>query len=508
MVKKRWMGLVVAFLLAVSPALLSGANAESVLLEKMRRQLDAGSGLKGTVTVSGLTGIEGLHLDVQYILQKAQSQLLLSLKDVKGELAKAVLYGQGDMLALDAGFASGKLYSLQGGLEQLLARLLYGETGGDNTSLLSALQGIITLDDEKAADQLSKEAAPYLTKVELWMQGFAEPPVLEKDEGGVTVLKAAYRIPAAALKAELKQLLVDLLADEALLPLLWSHMTQEQANLYLNPALQSFYFQAVDALPLQGDITMLRRVSTVGQLLETSLTLPLCGPDGGTKLLSFTNKAAAGGDLTDCTLELEEGVLHFTAQKTASPLQDTAAYAGVIRYLPAEMPNWQVDSTVSRYAGKALSVSYQAVYTTKLEAADAQEKSSESYSLSLDLAPDWSHLGEEATAEVKAQYILTEPVQITATMQLASGQARNAATSLNAQMHIVSGGADWVLEGQLKTTPPWTFQPVDVLAADKLQSLTQAQLSALVAEFLGKPALLPLLINLLPSDQDIPGTVG
>ena len=343
--KKRWLGLLAAILLAVSPVLLAGASAESALLYKLQRQLSAGSGLKGTVTATGLDGLDGLSLDVKYILQKAQSQLTLSLLSGGEELLKAALYGQEDALAIDAGLSTGKLYGISGGWESLLGSLMAGEAANGQAPLYTALYSILFPEDEKLAEKLSGATAPYLIKVDLWMQGFAGSPALTKDQAGVTVMEVSYRIPAAALKAELKQLLVDLLADKTLLPLLWGQMAQEQANLFLNPALQAFYFQAVDALALEGEITMLRRVSTAGQLLETSVSLPIDGFGNGLKRLSFASKALAGGDLLDCVLETDEGTLHFTKQKTAVMQPDTIAYSGVFRYLPAEIPNWQVDAT-------------------------------------------------------------------------------------------------------------------------------------------------------------------
>ncbi len=505
--KKRWLGLVAAILLAVTPVLTAGAYAESALMSKMLKQMDAGSGLKGTVTVSGLAGFDGLSLDTQYIQQKEQSQLALSLKNGGGEMAKIALYEQDGALALDAFLTSGKLYSITGGWESIVNRILAGETGGWQTSLYSALWNILSPENEEEAAKLNEAAAPYLTKIDLWMQGFAEPSALEKDVNGVSFMKGVYHIPAAALKAELKQLMVDLLADKSLLPLLWSKMTQDQANLYLNPALQSFYFTAVDALPLEGEITMLRRVTTTGQLLETSLKLPLNGTAGGMKQMSFTSKAVAEGDLLDCALTSEEGTLQITALKPAAVQPDTVNYSGVIRYLPAEMPNWQVDSVTPKYMGKALSVSYQAAYVTTLST-DADGKSLENYTLTVSLTPDWSHLNQEVTDAIKAMYVLTEPVQLTGSVQLSSGQARNAATSLKAEVHVVSGAADWKINGQFKTTPPWNFNLVDIAAAEKMESMSSAQLSVLLTEFLSKPGLLQLLTSLTPLIQNTPDTVG
>ena len=505
--KKRWLGLVAAILMAVSPVLIIGAGAESELLYKLQRQLDAGSGLKGTVTVSGVTGLEGLTLDAQYIQQKTQSELSMSLKNAGSELAGLAVYHQDGALALDLGLASGKLYSLQKGWESLLSRLAAGDTAGWQTPWQSALLAILSSNSEEEDAKLAQAAAPYFTKIDLWMQGFAEPPLMEKDPGGASVIKASFRIPSAAFKAELKQLLVDLLSDKTLLPLLWARMTPEQANLYLNPALQAFYFTAVDALPLQGDITMLRRVTTMGQVLETSLSLPLNGKAGETKQISITNKTLVEGELLDCTLTTGDGTLQFTVLEAAASQPDHMTYSGMVRYLPAEIPNWQVDANTPQYAGNALSVTYQASYVTKLST-DADGKSNESYTLDISLAPDWSHLSQPVTDEVKAQYVLTEPVQITASATILSAKARNASTSLQAQLRVVSGANDWSFSGQFKTTPPWTFQAVDMAAAEKLESLDTNQLNALLTEFLSEPGLLPLLINLVPQDQQIPGTVG
>jgi hypothetical protein len=339
------------------------------------------------------------------------------------------------------------------------------------------------------------------------MQGFAEPSAFEKDENGVSFMKGIYHIPTAALKAELKQLMVDLLADKKLLPLLWSKMKQEQANLFLNPSLQSFYFSAVDALPLEGEITMLRRVTTTGQLLETSLTLPLNGTSGGMKQMSFTSKAVAEGNLLDCTLSMGEGSLQITALMPAAAQPDTVSYSGIIRYLPAQMPNWQVDSTKQQYSGKALSVSYQAAYVTKLST-DADGKNTENYTLTVNLKPDWSHLTQTVTDEIKAQYVLTEPVDMTGSVIFTSGQARNASTSLATEVHVVSGTADWKINGQFKTTPPWNFSKADIASAEKLESMSTEQLSVLLTEILSKPGLLPLITNLAPLIKSNPDTVG
>jgi len=496
----------IAVLLAVLPALHAGA--ESALVQKMDKQMKAGSGLNGTVTLSGISGLNSLSLDVQYVLQKAQSQLMISLKNGQEELIKTSVYQQDDKAVIDAGLASRKLYSLTGGWEAF-AGLISGSslTAGQPSITSLVIDMLLSSDETKDDTSLANAAAPYFTKVELWMQGFADSPALEKDANGASIMKVAYSIPAAALKAEIKQLLVDLLADEKLLPLLWGKMTKEQADLYLNPALQDFYFQAVDALPLEGAVTMNRSVTTTGQHIETAIVLPMSSDGSGLKNVTYMLKTAEGGDITNIKLDMQDGSLEFSMQAAAQVQADTASYQGMIRYLPGEVPNWQVDSTTPKYTGKALSVTYKAGITTKLTV-DADGKNNELYALAIELAPDWSYLAQEPTDEIKAQYILSEPANITASAALLSGQARNASISIQAQLRYISGAVDWKLDVQGKTTPPWAFEPVDVNTAEDLASLNADQLNGLLMEILAKPTLLPLLQQITPSDQQIPGTVG
>lgn len=506
--RKRWMGLFTAILLALT--LIPGAQAESVLMEKIQKQLNAGSGFKGSLTVSGLPVLGSLAAQAQYILQKGQSQTAVDVSLNGQSLWSLKVYGQDGALAVDAGLQSGALYGFSGGLSPLLTSFATGTEGGNTTSFLPALLKILSPGDDKAALRLTEAAQPYLIKMELWMQGFADTPALEKDASGVTVMKAAYHIPAAALKAQIKQLLYDLLSDETLLPLLWEQATQAEADLYLNPALQSYYFSAVDALPLSGVIDITRRVSTMGVLMDTAVSLPLSGTAGGFKQIACTVAAGDAGDTITCDLTADAGTWTFSLNPQGSEEAEGTSkkdFSGVLRFLPAEMPNWQVDGESVTYQHKALSVAYKATLGTQTFT-DVDGKNIESYTLSLSITPDWSHLGAEVTDAVKALYIAVEPMQITASALLQSGQARNSATSLALDGRLTSGVTEVTLSGQFKTTPPWTFTPVDMSAAIPWESVTTDNLNTILMELLTKPALLPLLPSLIPADQEVPGTVG
>lgn len=497
--KKQGLALLMALVLTLVPVMGLGAQqTQYTLKEKMQKQLDAGSGLQGTITLSGLPALKDLTLDVRYIAPEIQSQVQLALSSGGAELAKLLMYQQGDVLAADAGLSSGKIYSFSGGWETLLSYLSTGDLKKTQSPLPALLLDILSPKDAQGNADLETAASPYLTKVDLWMQAFAAQPAVEKNSAGLSLTKVEYSIPAASLKAELKQLLMDLLKDDTLLPLLWARMSQQQANLYLNPSLQSFYFQAVDALPLTGDIHLLRRVTTLGQVTETSVTLPMAGE---LKQVSLTQTATQTGDAFSLEALSEQGTLAFSLAPMDSGTQDSLILSGLVRWLPAQNPGWQVGSTEPQYSGKALSLTYQATLT-QTTATGAEGKANETYDLSLYLNPDWSHLAGEATDEVKAQYALTMPAKFTLSLLLKSGQARNSSTALTADAVWSYGDTNVKLNAQFKTMPPWTFQQVDMASAIPVESLTQQDLTALGLELLSKPGLLQTLPFLVQDDSD------
>lgn len=67
-------------------------------------------------------------------------------------------------------------------------------------------------------------------------------------------MSTQYRIAPSNVKAQLKQLILDVLADDDLIQRLKNHFGRGAAAQYLNPEWQPYYFAAVDALPLEGDL--------------------------------------------------------------------------------------------------------------------------------------------------------------------------------------------------------------------------------------------------------------
>ena len=92
----------------------------------------------------------------------------------------------------------------------------------------------------------------YETKLGLWLNGYAG--FSTGRENNVTYSQLACTIPAQAVKAEIKQLMVDLYADGELLSLLREVVTAREAAAYLDPTMMNTLFSMIDGLNLNGEV--------------------------------------------------------------------------------------------------------------------------------------------------------------------------------------------------------------------------------------------------------------
>lgn len=120
-------------------------------------------------------------------------------------------------------------------------------------------------------------------------------------------MSTQYRIAPSNVKAQLKQLILDVLADDDLIQRLKNHFGEEQAAQYLNPEWQPYYFAAVDALPLEGDLVIDRRVSLKGDLLALKISMPYSDPELGAVTLGCSLTTAEDSEPnTEITIESQD----------------------------------------------------------------------------------------------------------------------------------------------------------------------------------------------------------
>ncbi|HNW87188.1 MAG TPA: hypothetical protein PKJ47_09640 [Candidatus Limiplasma sp.] len=367
-------------------------------------------------------------------------------------------------------------------------------------SLLSRLNAVDSAKWDTAFDS-------YTTKIDLWIEGYRQKAVLGKTEDGTTTMEVGYEIPASAVKAQLKQLVMDLLSDTDLLPLMQSLLPADEADRFLNPNLQSYYFYAIDALPLTESLLIARTVSLKGQTLALTLSMPLHDSLGGAVILSY-DRHAGGGDLPDeNTVELKsDSLLLKVDYQTYQTLTGMTVYQGTLLRQPQGAAAFEVGTEgVAETAQKAFSASFTlSAQQTAATGDDSQTTLTNAYEITL--SPDYTP--EDTTDETadpteaqQAQYVVFKPINAKFSATFASGQAKNASTSVDMALEISGDQLPETVRLTFtgKTRGKWTpdaFTPAD---ATRLDSLPSADLNALLAQAGVKAGLMMMPFIGLPS---------
>ena len=143
---------------------------------------------------------------------------------------------------------------------------------------------------------------PYETKLGVWMSGYVKVSSTNNETTELHCL-----VPAQALKAEIKQLMVDFYADSGLLSLLREIVTAKEASAYLQPAMRETFFSLLDQTELEGDIEIIRRYDTKGEALLDQISLPFA-KDQALSHLTISVSPDAGGEKWEFLGQTREGV--------------------------------------------------------------------------------------------------------------------------------------------------------------------------------------------------------
>lgn len=322
---KRLLALFLICALALSSAALA-ESADYTVAEKLVKQLAAGSGFSGVLTLEADTEAFSTNMpivmDVDYIYVRPEDVSLgehrVDATLMDGETALSQVHVQllnGD-LALQADVIGSDWYALA---------LPAAEADGQQIaalstalSMLSALKTTAGMD--KAADQvLQKALEAFSTRLDIWMESYRQSAILDKSEDGTTTMQVDYAITPAAIKAEVKQLVFELLNDADLLAALRQALGEEMGA-YLNPLYQQWYFESIDALPLSDDLTLTRVFSMKGDTLSLSLKLPLYDAGLGAMTLCY-DRTGGSDDLPETnvlSMETENQLMELRYQAYSS----------------------------------------------------------------------------------------------------------------------------------------------------------------------------------------------
>lgn len=547
---KRFFSGFLSLLLALILGLGSMASAlagpeDYSLSEKLLKQLEAGNGFTGQLSFS-LIPTEGREseavqttqpfvFDISYITvlpdlttgtlgesrydiryldgESTRASALLSQRDGQFYLKTDLLNDSWYMLGNggrsgdtadapdDSAPASPMAESLQGLLSQGAMPSLYG-------FFLSALSQGKNPDPVAFSEALT----PYTTKIDLWIEGYRQSAVLGKTEDGTSTMKVDYTIPPSAVKAQLKQLVMDMLMDGDLHPQLQALLPKEDAALFLSPAMQSFYFAAIDALPLEGDMTLSRTVSLKGATLALHLNLPLYDKEAGSVELSY-DRTAGKGDLPEENVLslLTENVTLTLEYQVYSSMTDVTVYQGTLLREPHRGDATMAAAEIPLLS-KALSTAFTLTHKQS-NATDAEGRETLSDDYQLTLEPLFSLPGEDGepvalTDAQKEGYVDFPAFTLQLQTAFSSKAAKGAATSVNMSLTLSSEELPQRLEATFtgKSAPKWTLEALDLKDAVDLMALTNAELAALEAQGALKVGACFLPYLKLPTGQAAPAT--
>ena len=286
-------------------------------------------------------------------MSKGQEELSLALKK-DGSPAASLRYATDGVLeSLESTLLGGQsLVALRG--DGRMKALLTDEPRDSWPGLERVLMAMQFSDNAWRARGESA-MKPYLDRLNLWLQSYTKVSTEQGAGGGMTTVNS-ITVPAAHMKAELKQLLSQAYQDEDLLKALREQFSASEALAYLQPGMLPGFHQAIDQLPLSGDVTILRHFDAKGQQTLDEWLLPMAGArgldtvryryalDGGAGqgatqvVLSYLPTAGKGGTGAARTLTLQGG-----RPADAQPGDDTYSYTGTLSYQPEQAPDFTVD---------------------------------------------------------------------------------------------------------------------------------------------------------------------
>lgn len=468
----------------------TGAGAASLpgytLDEKLFKQVKDGSGFAADILFTKTGGAfsaldEASNAFVGAVLPGSN----LSLKSLRGV---GIMKGMED-LSLTATKGETPLFSLQLSkdlqFEQLTTSLLGNQPyvdardGGAIRSLLGAQPAIwpdalglvfgVNSAESSWQTAVKQKLDAYTVKTTLWLQTYTSTQSL-RDQDNQLQNRIAISVPAAQVKAFLKQLLLDVYADAELLALLQKELDKNQAAAYLQPAMLSSFFVAIDQLPLSGELVSLRLLDATGQLLENQLVLPLGGAYGIDQL-SYQFAAATG-------------------QTTVS-----------LRFLPTFAGNQKgalVDLVMSEHALEGEQKQYTGTFSHQPEAGtpgftvDPEEGDvpAQVYAFDLLTNPQPEVLDEAGTASTRTMSFaltLTPQGQSNLSKQSLTGDITLQSRRNSASATSFTGTLVWLDEGSLarlqadikgNSTPPYSIPAINPDNSIRLDQMTQAQLVA------------------------------
>ena len=444
------------------------------LPEKIQKQLDIGSGLKGNLTlhsegndplVLSLQSFQDVELQLRGMKSGNETHYYLYQTDAQEtQHGLTELYRTEEATFLRSDLLPDEIYRLPP-VAELLDSLT--KTQGGNPSIASALYRWSQLSAEEQKMLLDPLTERLSTILEIWTAPFSTVSDVRMLDNGTSALDLSYVIPMSELKKEIEELWAEVLDSGEGQAILDRVMTAEQREVLANSNLDYFYREALDALDNDYDVTYTCTVSTLGNIISSVLELPL--DERRMRYQALIIEQSSG--LTSYTLRNEEQLVTLTLATDIDFSQISAFSAWL-----TVRPNPTAESANSEYHALRLDLGHRVELSSDEENRDHQRDE-----WNLLLERDVSRLPEGENPE---NYPEEVPVTGQLKLHFFSKYSQSSPTTVEIEFHYSQKDMAISLQGQLKTASPWLFAPFRTEDAKDLLSLSGEELNVKLAEFL------------------------
>ena len=434
------------------------------LPQKMEKQLDIGSGLKGSFCFQGkgdnplllfLPFLQNAEIQIQGIRSGDEFHYSIYQEGEQGEKTGLTeLYGKEGRFYLRSDLLPDEVYMIPE-IEKLVETLFRPK--GENPSFASALIRWIQMDSTQKDGLLTPVTEILSHELEIWLASYADVSEVRTLENGTSVVDLSYHIPMRELKTEIVNLLKLVLQDARGQALIDSILHEEQKNIYANIELDYFYEDALASLDNGFDVQYTRTVSTIGQPVSSLLEMPLDEEKMGFNSLEIEEN----GGMISYTLRNEEGyyTLRMNHESNFTNLNDTSIWFYMKR-LSAENDHEETH---------ALRIDI--LHTSELNT-DEESREHQTDRWMLKAESDLTKLPEGEKAEFYKQ---EQPISLDLSLHYYSRSSQSSPTTLDIEAILEENDNSLTLTAKLKTASPWEFRPFNTAGAVELFSLTNEE---------------------------------
>ena len=458
------------FMISLTLSVFSVSFAAGYTLpEKMQRQLEVGSGLKGSFTVHGnadselnplihsvlnaefeIRGIQYEGNKHYYIYQQGENEAMNALTEYC--TAGSEQYLRSDFLKEES-------YLLPD-TDHLINRWLKSE--GENPSVFPDLLKSVIGNNEN--DELTTDALER--QIEMWISAFSAETAVQTGDGSPT-LSQTFRIPVEELYKTATEIIRTISSSETYMGYFREILSKEQIDTYLNPELGYYYIDAMKQLDMEGDILFTRTVSTLGELIQSSLVLPMDPEKTGYYSVTLEN------DETRKSIFFTgpRGMLYLELPLNFD-LKAEKYENEIFRFVLVDNENEKAKNVALRITASKKSDKYENAEEGKIHEKEeytfriVRDTAGLPDAVTEDLIPDMA----EAEAEIIVHY--------------SSKPQLSSPTTLELSCVVSQGEYSFDFKGTVKTASPWIYSPFSIEGAVDASNYEKDDFSLLKEEWI------------------------